>query len=290
MKKEGFVMKYAITAATGRFGQAAFNQLKQLVPIEDIVIVARNKEKAQAMFGNVTVRQADYDNVDALKQAFNGVNRVLFISSQPGGQVPRLTQHLNVVEALSANQVQLTVYTSFPKAETAISALAHDHRETEKALTQSGLNAVFARNNWYLENEQGFLSSGATNQVATFWASGRAGWALEREYAEAAAKLLVAETHKSIYEFAGPINDYQALGSALIAATGKKIDILAQTRTEYIEALERTGLNHDMASLFASFQAPIEEGSLDYGTTDLIDVLRHNLVPLPEAINDILKA
>ena len=76
----------------------------------------------------------------------------------------------------------------------------------------------------------------------------------------------------------------------MIAATGKKIDILAQTRTEYIEALEHTGLNHDMASLFASFQAPIEEGSLDYGTTDLIDVLGHNLVSLPEAINDILKA
>ncbi|USS88021.1 hypothetical protein M3M39_00600 [Fructilactobacillus hinvesii] len=43
-------MKYAITAATGRFGQLVVNQLLDKVPFRDIVIIARNLEKAHQLF------------------------------------------------------------------------------------------------------------------------------------------------------------------------------------------------------------------------------------------------
>ena len=81
-------MKYAITAATGHFGQLAYHYLQALVDNQDIVVIARNQAKATEQFPEAEVRVADYDDVDALTRAFAGIDRVLFISSQPGGTCP----------------------------------------------------------------------------------------------------------------------------------------------------------------------------------------------------------
>ncbi|ADG40751.1 MULTISPECIES: NAD(P)H-binding protein [Leuconostoc] len=281
-------MKYAITAATGHFGQLAYHYLQELVDVQDIVVIARNLEKAQELFAGADVRQADYDDTDAMTRALAGVDRVLFISSQPGGPVPRETQHQNVVDALVANNVSFVAYTSFIRADQSVSALASDHLATEKALSKSGLSHSLLRNNWYLENEMGFITSGANQHATSYWASGHAGWALEREYAEAAAKVLVNEAPKTVYEFSGSINDYESLGLALTQATGEKITVTKETRDDYITTLEKSGLSHDLAALFASFQSPIDEGSLNVSSNDLPDVLGRDLTPLPAALKEIL--
>lgn len=281
-------MKYAITAATGNFGQTAVKELLKLVDAKDVVVVARNLEKAQELFPEVEIRQGSYDSVESMTNALAGVDRVLFISSQPGGEVSRDVQHLNVVEALKNNGVEFVAYTSFPHAQTATSALAQDHKLTEDAIVKAGLKHSFLRNNWYLENEIGFLQSGANNQTAAYWANHQAGWALEREYAEGAVKVLVATDPADIYEFAGPATTYAQLGEALKVATGNDFAVAHVTQNEYIAALEGTGLDHGTAAMFASFQAPIEDGSLAEDTNDLPTVLGHDLLPLSEAIKEIL--
>ncbi|WP_294975599.1 NAD(P)H-binding protein [uncultured Leuconostoc sp.] len=281
-------MKYAITAATGHFGQLAYHYLQELVDIKDIVVIARNLEKAQELFAGADVRQADYDDTDSMTRALAGVDRVLFISSQPGGPVPREAQHQNVIDALVANNVSFVAYTSFAKADQSISALASDHLTTEHALAASGLSNSLLRNNWYLENEMGFITAGASQHATSYWATGRAGWALEREYAEAAVKVLVSDAPKAIYEFSGSINDYESLGLALAQATEEKITVTKETRDDYIATLEKSGLSQDLATLFASFQSPIDEGSLDVPSNDLSDVLGRDLTPLPVALKEIL--
>ncbi|MGY3743192.1 NAD(P)H-binding protein [Leuconostoc inhae] len=281
-------MKYAITAATGHFGQLAYHYLQELVDVKDIVVIARNLEKAQELFAGADVRQADYDDTDAMTHALAGVDRVLFISSQPGGPVPRETQHQHVVDALVASKVSFAAYTSFIHADQSVSALASDHLATEKALSKSGLSHSLLRNNWYLENEMGFITAGASQHATSYWATGRAGWALEREYAEAAVKVLVSDAPKAIYEFSGSINDYESLGLALAQATEEKITVTKETLDDYIATLEKSGLSQDLATLFASFQSPIDEGSLDVPSHDLPDVLGRELTPLPEALKEIL--
>ena len=63
---------------------------------------------------------------------------------------------------------------------------------------------------------------GANGDSASYLADGNAGWALERKFAEAAAKVLVADETKDVYEFAGPMKTYADLGVALQEATDKK--------------------------------------------------------------------
>lgn len=281
-------MKYAITAATGHFGQLAYHYLQALVDTQDIVVIARNQAKATEQFPEAEVRVADYDDVDALTRAFSGIDRVLFISSQPGGPVPRDKQHQNVIDAMVAAHVSFVAYTSFIQADQSVSALAADHLATEKALASAGIPAAIMRNNWYLENETGFITTGATQKITAYWASGRAGWALEREYAEAAVKVLVSDTPKPVYEFSGRLADYEALGQALSEATNQAIQVKQVTQDEYVGIIESHDLPHELAVLFASFQSPIAEGSLTVTSDDLAAVLGRELTPLPVALKEIL--
>ena len=94
-------MKYSVTAATGRLGSKVVDNLVKLVGNENVIAIARNKEKAEKMLpSSVEIRTADYTNKNQLVAAFQGVDRVLFISSQPGQEVSRAQQHTTVVEAL----------------------------------------------------------------------------------------------------------------------------------------------------------------------------------------------
>ncbi|WP_342435321.1 NAD(P)H-binding protein [Lactiplantibacillus paraplantarum] len=281
-------MQYAITAATGKFGQSAVNTLNNLVGAENVIVIAHNQEKAAQLFPNNQFRVGDYDDRASMTAAFEGVDRVLFVSSQPGGPVARATAHQNVVAALQTAHVDFVAYTSFPKAQTSISALASDHRDTENAITAAHIAHSFLRNNWYLENEMGFLQSGAHNQETLYWANNTAGWALEREYAEAAAKILVLSDPKEIYELAGAPRSYADLGAALQQATDNQFTVTQVNQTAYTQSLEATGLNHDTAALFASFQAPINDGALAENTTDLTHALGHEPLTASAAIKEIL--
>lgn len=281
-------MKYAVTAATGNFGQVAVKALSQLTDKRNIVVIARNQEKAAKLFPGFDVRQGDYGDIDSMSNALSGINRVLFVSSQPGGQVSCDVQHKNVVQALQNAGVDFVAYTSFPDAQNSVSALAGDHKMTEQLIEKSGIKHAFLRNNWYLEDEIAFLQMGANGDSASYWADGKAGWALEREFAEAAAKVLVADKPKEVYEFAGPMKTYEDLGVALQEATGKKLDIKQISKDDYTKLLAAGGLDDTTAAVFAGFQDPIQEVSLDHASSDLADVLGHPTLDLADAIKEIL--
>lgn len=137
-------MKIAISAATGHFGQLAIQELLKTVAAGDIVAVVRNREKGQRLLpAGITVRQADYTDEVAMTTALAGIDRLLFISSVPGGPVSRQQQHANVVKAAQAAGVSYVAYTSFAKADTAQSPLSKDHVATEALLKASGLQVSF---------------------------------------------------------------------------------------------------------------------------------------------------
>ena len=235
-------MKYAVTAATGNLGQAAVKELNKLAGAENVIVIARNTDKAAKLFPNNEVRQGDYEDKSSMINTFNGIDRVLFISSQPGGKVDRATAHANVVDALKENNIKFVAYTSFPDAQNSTAALATDHRLTENAIKEAGIDHSFLRNNWYLENEIGFLQSGAASCDALYWANNKAGWALERDYAEGAAKVITSEDPREVYEFAGKTRTYDELGKALQEATGNDFTIKQISHDDYVKSLEKAAL------------------------------------------------
>lgn len=281
--EEGFFMtKYAITGATGHFGQNALKKLVELVPATDIVALARNIQKAQATVPEgVEVRLGDYNDVERLTESLQGIDKLLFISSQPGGKVARATQHENVVTAAKNAGVKYIAYTSFPHADTATAPLASDHQVTEKLIKESGIDYSFLRNNWYLENEADSLKNAAT-QGLVYSADGKVGWALESEYSEAAALVLTQNNPKKVYEFAGKSRTYQDLADALKVKATKLSDV------EYSQALQKSGMDEGTIQVILSIQDLITQGNLTEDTNDLPEVLGRELTPLSEALETIV--
>ena len=72
-------MKYAVTAATGNLGQAAVKELNKLAGAENVIVIARNTDKAAKLFPNNEVRQGDYEDKSSMINTFNGIDHVLFI-------------------------------------------------------------------------------------------------------------------------------------------------------------------------------------------------------------------
>ena len=257
-----------------------------LVGADNVVAIARNLEKAKQLLpDDIEIRQGDYDDKNSLVSAFEGLDKVLFISSQPGGKISRLEQHTNVVDALKEAKVKFVAYTSFPHADQAKSALASDHTATEKLIVESGIKHSFLRNNWYLENEVGFLNG---ENIVYAAGNGKVGWALEREYAEGAVKVLVSDATKDVYEFAGASRSYADLAKAVGEVYGKEIAVTNVASDDYKAGLEKAGLDENTIGFILMIQDLIKQGELTEETSDLVDVLGHELKALPEAIKEVI--
>ena len=283
-------MKIAISAATGHFVQLAIQELLKTVAAGDIVAVVRNREKGQRFLpAGITVRQADYTDEIAMTTALAGIDRLLFISSVPGGPISRQQQHANVVKAAQAAGVSYVAYTSFAKADTAQSPLSKDHVATEALLKASGLQVSFLRNAWYLENELSYLQAGAQGQDSVYAAGdGRIGFALEREYAEAAAKVMTTPVPKSVYEFAGTPVTYAELAATLQTVTGQAVTFKAVSDDTYRQAMREAGVAPELVEVLLSMQIMMRAGELDVTSSDLADVLGRPVTPLATAIREIL--
>lgn len=277
---------YAITGATGKFGKRALATLVQLVPDAHIIGLARNTDKAsKTVPAGVEVRKGDYTDKSSLVTALTGVDKLLFVSSVPGGNMPRQEQHQNVIDAAKEAGVSYIAYTSYPQLETAKSPLSEDHKYTEKAILADGLNHSFLRNNWYLENELGTIQGALKGQPFGYIeGKGHVGWAAETDYADAAAKVLTLDDPKDVYEFAGVPLLYADLASIVKQVSDVPFDVHAESDDEFKQGLINHGLDASTAAAITSMQTFISNGDLDEQTSDLTDVLGRPQTDLADVI------
>ncbi len=286
-------MKYAVTGSTGHFGQQAVPYLDKISGADDTVIaLARNTEKANQLFSeDVEVRPGSYENVDELTESLKSVDRLLFISSQPGAKMPRIQQHKNVIQAAKNAGVQFIAYTSFPHADTTAAPLAADHQATEKAIEASGIAHAFLRNNWYLENELGTLTAAKNGEPFVYAAGdGQVGWQSEKYYAQAAATVLTLAQPKTVYEFSGPLHTYAELAEAVKQATGSSFEVNDVSEEDYKAGLKNAKLPEPVIDMVMMIQKLIKHGDLSEANDDhdLEDVLGKTLPTLEEEVQSLL--
>ena len=280
-------MKYVITGATGHLGRLVVEALLERgVPADQIVATGRAVGRISDLADRgVQVRAVDYGDVESLREAFQGAQKVLLVSGSEVGQ--RATQHRNVITAAEEAGVDLLAYTSVAGADRTSMLLAADHLATEKALADSGLPHALLRNGWYLENY--------TDQLATFLehgavfgsaGDGQVSAASRADYAEAAAAVLLSDDQAGrIYELGGDVAFTLAeLAQAVAEATGRSVEYRNLPASEYTQALVGAGLPEPYAAILADSDLGIARGDLLVTTGDLSRLLGRQPTTLHDAV------
>ncbi|MCG2802254.1 MAG: NmrA family NAD(P)-binding protein [Cellulomonas sp.] len=152
-------MRYIVTGADGQLGgRVATNVLAQ-VPGNQLTFTApdldrvRPETAAAWAAAGVRLESASYDDVEQMKAAFAGGDRIFIVSGVLIGP-ERVQQHKNVIDAAIAAGVQHITYTSFFGANRPDyhQYVLPDHTATEAYLTAQGVEHNIMRNNLYVEN------------------------------------------------------------------------------------------------------------------------------------------
>lgn len=284
-------MKVLVTGATGHFGGLVVKSLLNQMDAKNISVSVRNPEKASSLSKKgIDVRHGDFDLPETLTTAFDGIDKLLIVSTDLDNET-RIRQHKTAVAASKTAGVKHIIYTSVADASNSSLALAEVHRQTEKAIIESGIAYTFLRNNWYLENEVSSIqAANAGAPWVTSAESGKVGWTLKREYAEAAANVLASEGHENkIYELSSQPQTQEKLASVVSTVIGKEIPVLQVSDEDYGEGLRAANLPEFLVELFKDIQKSIREGALDVVSSDLEKLLGRKPLSLEEAVEEIVK-
>lgn len=282
-------MKILVTGATGQLGALVVENLLKTVPAANLAVSVRDAKKAEHLSARgVDVRQADFTAPQSLATAFAGIDKLLLISSSDGD---RVAQHTAAIEAAKTAGVKFIAYTSLVDAQKTTFALGNDHRATENAIFASGLSYAILRNNWYLENEASTIQAAAQGAPwLTTNASAKVGWALRKDYAEAAANVLTGEGHENkIYELSGKLLTQGELAALVGEVSGKEVAVQTVDEAGYAEALKSAGLPEPVVGFVVGMTVAIGENVLAIESNDLENLLGHVQTPLTEGISQILK-
>lgn len=280
-------MTILITGATGQLGRLVVQSLLER-GADPRSIVAGARDTAKAADLGVRVAHLDYTDPRSIAAALDGVDSVLLISGSEVGQ--RAPQHQAVIDAAKDAGVTKFVYTSAPKATTSDLVLAPEHKATEEAITRAGLPAVILRNNWYTENYAADLARAAeTGVVAAGAGDGRVASASRKDFADAAAVVLLEEGHLGqVYELGGDVAwSYDDLAAAIAEITEREVEYRRLTPDEQTEALRAAGLDEGTVGFVVALDAGIAGGALAHTDGTLARLIGRPTTPLVDGLRAV---
>jgi NAD(P)H dehydrogenase (quinone) len=278
-----------VTGASGHLGRRVVELLLE-ANAGTIVAATRSPEKlAEFASRGVIVRKADFDDPASLEAAFQGVDRLLLISTDaldaPGH---RLQQHRNAVAAAEKAGVGHVVYTSLvnPGPDSPV-LLAPDHQGTEDALSASGLGWTVLRENIYADTLLGSLG-GAVQMGRLFNAigDGRAAYITREDCARACAAALDSTfTGRRTLDITGPEAVSQAdLARIASELSGQTVEYVPLEANVQVQNLVKVGLPEPIAELLVSFDTGIAQGQFSAVSSTVEDLTGRK----PQRVADFL--
>ncbi|MGE7094450.1 SDR family oxidoreductase [Lysinibacillus sp. NPDC048646] len=283
-------MKILVTGATGQLGSKIVEALLKTVPASELAVSVRNPEKAEGLRARgVEVRYGDFDQPKTLDIAFSGIDRLLIISTFEDHETV-MRQHLNAVAAAGRAQVKFIAYTSVTNASESEFFLASSHRAREEAILKTGIPYSFLRNNWYVENEIGGIQAAMAGAPwVTSAGTGKVGWVLRQDLAEAATNVLIGKGHENtIYELSGKLMTQEELVAVLGDVLGKEVHLQQVDDATYADIMKGAGMPEAYLPMLVNTQKGIRDGGLEIKSNDLEKLLGRPATPINEALRQIV--
>lgn len=286
--------KFLVTGASGGLGRKVILHLLDAIGPERVIALARNPEKvADLKDRGVEIRQGDYNDYNSLVKAFQGIDKLLFVSSSE--IVGRAAQQDKVVQAAKAAGVRHVVYTSFQRKdespESPIWMVSEAHLATEQALKNSGLSHTILKNGLYADVLPMFLGeqtiqSGVVYQPAQ---EGKAAFTLRDDLAEATAKILLdPQSEGKTYELASDKSvSYRDIANYLGDITGKPFTYVSPSPEEFEQTLTAAGVPAMYIAMMKGFAVAVQQGEFDLPDPTLGQILGREPISVADYLRDI---
>lgn len=283
---------YLITGVTGHLGNAAAEAFLQQKGASKLTVLSRSHEKAKSWAERgVGVKIGDYNDYNSLVNAFKGVEKLLFVSSNDLEN--RDSHHQNVIAAAKAAKVNHVIFTSFQyqsTAEDSPNGLMPVYKATEDLLIASGLTYTILRNGIYMDMLPDIIGPAIREGKVLFAPAGDTPVAFtsRNDLAQAAANVLVKDgfENRIIDLVNGQRVRFQEIADQLGDVLKLKITYLNVSDTEYQQALLDAGLPPIVVGLFVGILKSIKAGEFDKTGTDLEAILGRT----PLQVKDFLEA
>ena len=280
-------MNIMVTGAAGGYGSYALDYLKGFAPDANIYGLVHSAAKGKALEEKgVKVRVADYADRNALVKAFDGIDRLLFVS------VPMFDLQRNVIVAAKEAGVKFIAYTSIADPQYSKFGLEINHRQTEQLIAESGIPYTILRDNWYLELMEDYLKAAVRNGRFPYYAgTGKIAFALKREYAEAGARVIAGGEYPKVLTLAGKPVSFPELAKLTEEAAGTKLDIYETPKGKFpmeFAAGEITDLGRMLAASYQDYAVAGNNGEENLPTDDFEKMLEHPLTPMADAIKELI--
>lgn len=280
-----------VTGATGNLGNAIIRQLQKKLNFNEFSALARNPEKAKEVLSeSVEVRIGDFDDSQSLLKAFEGVDKLVLISTM---EQNRFKQHKNVIDAAKKAGIKHIYYTSLAIKDiytSTVKDLMMSHFETEDYLIQSGIKYTIFRNTMYAEALPQFLNHLIKdNKLQIPAVKGKVPFALRKELGEAIANLVIESGHENkIYNLTGSksysMND---IVNGVNEIKSLNIEYVEITENQYQDTLNKLGFPDFVSYLHRGTVADIKADQYDFVTKTVANALGRETVSLNEIIEEV---
>jgi NAD(P)H dehydrogenase (quinone) len=271
-----------VAGATGGLGSRVAAGLAER-GVEQRLIV-RDPARAPSLPGAEVVEAAGYDDSEAMRRAFDGVD-VLFLPSA-GEHPDRVgSLHRPAIEAAVAAGVERVVYTSFlGAAPDCVFTFGRDHFVTEEILRESGLGWTFLRDSIYLDFVPFF--AGADGVIRGPAGDGRVAAVARDDIADVALAALLEPGHEGqAYELSGGEAFTMTEAAAIITReTGREVRFVNETLEEARESRRPSGAPDWEIEGWVTTYAAIAAGELDVVTDHVERIAGHPPMTLTELL------
>jgi NAD(P)H dehydrogenase (quinone) len=256
-------MKISVTTASGSLGSAVIKQLISDIGKENVIGIARTPEKARHL--GIEIRKGDYNSREDFNNALKGIEAVLVVSGMDKPE-NRIIQHRNIIEAAKANKVRKIVYTSIigGKKETTFSPIINSNRQTEKDISESGLDYVIGRNGLYIEPDlayiENYVREGAIINCA---GDGKTAYTNRDELAFAYSKMLREDKHNGqIFNLVGEGITQDQLADLINRVYQTKLTYRSIPVEDYLKE-RKEALGEFLGTIIAGIYSGIRNGDFD---------------------------
>jgi uncharacterized protein YbjT (DUF2867 family) len=254
-----------VIGGTGTIGTEVFRRLAAAG--ERPRALVRDPQMARARLGDaVEYVVGDLDRPETLEAGLAEADRVFLLTRQSSRQPD---QERSVIDAAARSGVrQLVKLSVFCADERSPLQIARQHRETERALEDSGLAYTIARPVFLMQNLIRMVRDGAIYTAAE---DGRVAMVDARDVAAATVGALTSRScDGKTYTLTGPQSlSFDDVAEILMQQTGKRVRHVRVAPDDVRNAMERSGVEAWFASDMAKLHGMLADGYEDLVTDDV---------------------